>query len=194
MSSTRLLVLGCVRLFQPVHGYEVRRELISWNADQWANINYGSIYHALNQLTKEGFLEVAGTEQADGKPARTTYQVTRFGEEEYFRLLRQMAWETAYPIDPFAVILTFLPDIPQDEAVRILRHRAQLGRAMVENLRAMASNYEVSDVPADGGPGRPWTVPEQFELHAAEVDAFVAWAERLIDRYERGEIPDLKRP
>ena len=66
MSSTRLLVLGCVRLFQPVHGYEVRRELISWNADQWANINYGSIYHALNQLTKEGFLEVAGTEQTDG--------------------------------------------------------------------------------------------------------------------------------
>jgi hypothetical protein len=26
-STTRLLVLGVVRIFQPVHGYEVRREL-----------------------------------------------------------------------------------------------------------------------------------------------------------------------
>jgi hypothetical protein len=31
-STTRLLVLGVVKLFQPVHGYEVRRELISWRA------------------------------------------------------------------------------------------------------------------------------------------------------------------
>ena len=28
MSSTRLLVLGAVRIFQPVHGYDVRRELL----------------------------------------------------------------------------------------------------------------------------------------------------------------------
>jgi len=29
MSSTRLLVLGVVRIFQPVHGYDVHRELLS---------------------------------------------------------------------------------------------------------------------------------------------------------------------
>jgi hypothetical protein len=42
MSSTRLLILGAVRIFQPVHGYFVRRELLSWRADQWAKINPGS--------------------------------------------------------------------------------------------------------------------------------------------------------
>lgn len=186
MSSTRLLVLGVVRIFQPVHGYEVRRELVSWNADQWANINYGSIYHALGQLTREGFLEVVGTEHAGGKPARTTYRLTRFGEEEYFRLLREQAWATDWPKDPFSVVLAFIEDLPHDEAMRILHARAQTARTMAENLRAMAEQFVPSSVPSDG---KPWTVQEQFELYAAEISAFAGWAERLHARYERGEIP-----
>ena len=46
-STTRLLVLGVVKLFQPVHGYEVRRELLSWRAQEWASVQPGSIYNAL---------------------------------------------------------------------------------------------------------------------------------------------------
>ena len=61
-STTRLLVLGVVRLFQPVHGYEVRRELLSWRAQEWASVKPGSIYNALKTLTREGYLEVVGTD------------------------------------------------------------------------------------------------------------------------------------
>jgi DNA-binding PadR family transcriptional regulator len=190
MSSTRLLVLGCVRIFQPVHGYEVRRELISWNADQWAHINYGSIYHALNQMTKEGFLEVVGTEQPGSKPARTTYQLTRFGEEEYFRLLREEAWRPPGSVDPFSVVLSFITDLAQDEAVRVLRHRVQAARTMAEHLRAMADDFEVSETPSDG---KPWTVAEQLEMHAGQLAAQADWAERLVARYERGDVPTHKR-
>ena len=50
MSSTRLLILGAVRIFQPVHGYFVRRELLTWRVEQWAKINPGSIYNALRTL------------------------------------------------------------------------------------------------------------------------------------------------
>jgi DNA-binding PadR family transcriptional regulator len=191
VSSTRLLVLGCVRTFQPVHGYEVRRELISWNADQWANINYGSIYHALNQLTKEGFLEVAGTEQAAGKPARTVYQLTRVGEEEFFRLLREAAWTPAPPVVPFAVVITFIDELEPDEAVRILKHSAQWCRSTAENLHATAAAYEVSDVPSDG---KPWMVPELLELNAGQLGALADWTERLSARYERGEVPTRPHP
>ena len=47
MSATRLLVLGVVRMFGRAHGYQVRRELLTWSADEWANVQPGSIYHAL---------------------------------------------------------------------------------------------------------------------------------------------------
>lgn len=50
MSATRLLVLGVVRMYGRAHGYQVRRELLSWSADKWADVQPGSIHHALNLL------------------------------------------------------------------------------------------------------------------------------------------------
>ncbi len=40
-TETRLLVLGAVSLFEPVNGYQIRRELMSWEVDRWAHINPG---------------------------------------------------------------------------------------------------------------------------------------------------------
>ncbi len=37
MSSTRSLVLGVVRILQPVNRYDVRRVLLAWRADTWAH-------------------------------------------------------------------------------------------------------------------------------------------------------------
>ncbi len=70
-STTRMLVLGVVRIFQPVHGYDVRRELVSWHAEEWGNVAPGSIYNALKTLVKEEMIEVASTEHVGGRPERT---------------------------------------------------------------------------------------------------------------------------
>lgn len=61
MSATRMLVLGVVELVGEAHGYVVRRELKSWAADKWANVQPGSIYHALKSLVKDGLLEPVGS-------------------------------------------------------------------------------------------------------------------------------------
>jgi Transcriptional regulator PadR-like family len=82
MSATRLLVIGVVRLFQRVHGYSVRRELLSWKVEDWAHVNPGSIYNALRTLTREGYLEEAGTATEGSRPERTLYQLTLDGESE----------------------------------------------------------------------------------------------------------------
>ena len=66
MSATRLLVLGAVRIFQPAHGYLVRRELLSWDVENWAATNPGSIYNMLRTLTRDGLLaEVDTVDTAD---------------------------------------------------------------------------------------------------------------------------------
>ena len=66
MSATRLLVLGAVRIFQPIHGYDLRRELMSWHADEWANISFGSIYFALKRMTGDRLLEEVETGRSGG--------------------------------------------------------------------------------------------------------------------------------
>jgi DNA-binding PadR family transcriptional regulator len=124
VSSTRLLMLGAVRIFQPVHGYFVRRELLTWRADQWAKLNPGSIYNALRTLERDGF--VSG--EASDKPAKTVYSLTEDGETEFFALLREALWRVA-PGDKTRLFaaLGFLYALSRDEVIEALESRiAQL--------------------------------------------------------------------
>ncbi|WP_246078142.1 PadR family transcriptional regulator [Rhodoglobus vestalii] len=75
-ATTRLVSLGAVHRFQPVDGYFLRRELMTWHIDEWANIQPGSVYSALRSLKSGGFLAENGTETADNRPERTTYRMT----------------------------------------------------------------------------------------------------------------------
>src|SRR5436305_10809633 len=87
-------MLGAVRIFQPVHGYFVRRELMTWRAEEWASLNPGSIYNALRTLARDGFIEETGTQESpDGRPARTLYRLTEDGDTEFLYLLRDALWQ-----------------------------------------------------------------------------------------------------
>jgi len=66
LSATRLLVLGVVRMYGRAHGYQVRRELLTWSADKWANVQPGSIYPALKKMTAEELLEQVDVEPGEG--------------------------------------------------------------------------------------------------------------------------------
>lgn len=77
VSTTRLLLLGAVGLFEPVNGYQIRRELMSWRVDAWASIKPGSIYHGLGRLAEQGLL--ADRRVADGARAVVVYELTADG-------------------------------------------------------------------------------------------------------------------
>src|ERR1700737_5140255 len=123
MAVTRVLVLG-VLLKQPMHGYEVRRELESWNAEQWANIAYGSIYFSLTKMAEERLVEVISTDDRGNRPARTVYAITDAGRHEFTRLLRELWWDYRPAIDPFRVALSFMNCLPRDELLAALRNGA----------------------------------------------------------------------
>jgi DNA-binding PadR family transcriptional regulator len=179
MSTTRLMILGLVRWMQPVHGYDVRRELESWQADQWAYIAPGSIYHALRKLADEGLLEEVATEQVGTRPARTTYRVSPRGELEFEELLRRSWWSYAPAVDPFLAAFAFLPALPPREAAAALRNRARLLQVAVETQRfALTTDLMRATKPAHVG----W----MFDLTIERLVAEIAWCERTAARIEEG--------
>jgi DNA-binding PadR family transcriptional regulator len=178
MSTTRLLMLGLIRWLEPVHGYEVRRELVSWNVEGWANLKPGSIYHALRKLTEEGLLDEAGTERVDGRPARTLYRTTRFGQEEFTRLLRKYWWEHRPQTDPFVAAMSLLPALPRREAVLALRNRAAVLRGSVDQTRSL-----VRELTAE----KPVHVSWLMELDTVRAEAEIAWCDRVAAKIEAGE-------
>ena len=178
-STTRLLVLGVVKLFQPVHGYEVRRELLSWRAQEWASVQPGSIYNALKTLCRDGLVEIASTDQVGGRPERTTYRLTAAGDEEFHTLLREEWWTVRPPIDPLMAAVSFLGDIARPEAIAALEHRATVIRGMVRQLEFAIEGHDGSDSPPH--------VREMMRLMNARVSSELAWSEQFLARLRRNE-------
>ncbi|WFE23823.1 PadR family transcriptional regulator [Solwaraspora sp. WMMD937] len=178
MSATRMMILGLVKWMQPVHGYDVRRELLSWRADSWANIAPGSIYHALRKLAEEGLLRQVGTAQVGARPARTSYEITPTGVDEFDSLLRQH-WRDCRPsADPFLSAFAFLPALSRAEAVAALRGRA----AMLRAGNAVARH----DLAAGWLRQKPSYVGWMLELTIARVDGEIAWCDRIAGLIESG--------
>jgi DNA-binding PadR family transcriptional regulator len=174
-----MMILGLVQWMQPVHGYDVRRELLSWSADKWANIQPGSIYHALRKLSDEGLLRQVSTEQVGARPARTTYEITDKGRAEFQSLLRNCWWHVTPTADPFMAGFAFLPALPQEEAAAALRNRAIQLRATVHQLEA-ATAAEWADY-------KPVFVAWMLELTIARSETEIAWCERTAKRIDSGQ-------
>ncbi len=181
MAVTRVLVLG-VLLKQPMHGYEVRRELERWNAEQWANIAYGSIYFCLAKMAEERLVEVVSAEDRGNRPARTVYAITDQGRLEFTRLLRELWWEYRPAIDPFRVALSFMNCLPRDEVLAALRHRAD----------GLHSTLEAFPYAIEGrlrNPGAPRHLREVLRLAALHIETQLHWVEEAIEKVEREEMP-----
>jgi DNA-binding PadR family transcriptional regulator len=182
VSATRLLVLGVVRMYGTAHGYQVRRELLTWSADKWANVAPGSIYHALKKMATEQLLEVASTEAHPGGPDRTAYRLTHDGETEFQLLLGKYLAESddsAQGDYRLAAAVTFLPALPRAKALSLLKHRL----TQVAGHRATAQDM------LDNGTswGQPEHVEELYHLWVNAIDAKEEWLRGVIDRLESGK-------
>ncbi len=185
MSATRLLVLGVVRMYGRAHGYQVRRELLTWSADKWANVAPGSIYHALKKMAQEKLIEEVGTDADGGDargPGRTAYQLTSDGEAEFQALLAKGLAEADDSVQGafgFSAAVTFLPALGRAKAVSLLRHRI----TCLHGQRANARNV----LEHGTGWGQPAHVNELYRLWIAHLDATLGWLDGLVSRLENGE-------
>jgi DNA-binding PadR family transcriptional regulator len=183
VSVTRLLVLGAVRIFQPAHGYLVRRELKSWHADEWANLNPGSVYNALRTLTRDGLLEeqiadvaIGGT----GPAARATYRLTPDGEQEFMMLLREALWQL-HPYQPawLEAAVSFWWALSRREVLEALAARRVQIQAQLPMLDHNADLIRKA-------PFKPDAVVEHFRLSRALYGGELTWIDEVTERVEAG--------
>lgn len=75
--NVRTLCLG-ILWFEDATGYEIRKQASEGCFSHFIEASYGSIYPALNKLTKEG-LVTWRSETQEGKPPRKVYSLTEQG-------------------------------------------------------------------------------------------------------------------
>jgi DNA-binding PadR family transcriptional regulator len=142
-TETRLLLLGAVSIFEPVNGYQIRRELISWGVEEWANIRPGSIYNGLATLAQRG--ELVRHDLRDGGREVAVYELSDAGREEFHRLFESALTEvrSTSPL-AFQTAMSMLPMTTRERAAELLRIRLQnLDDAAVEGRRREAAADQV---------------------------------------------------
>ncbi len=182
-TETRLLLLGAVLLFEPVNGYQVRRELMSWGVDDWGHINPGSIYSGFTTLTKQGHLERHDLVEKDRPVA--VYTSTDPGRAEFERLAR-VSLETVDPLSPlpFHTALALVPLLPRQRVKEHLEKRLD----HVDRRRA-----EADSTPFDAD-AMPPHLPMLLGFWNRSSDVEREFVVSMLDRISRGELTFAGEP
>lgn len=137
-ATTRMLVLGVVRIFGPANGYQLRRELLSWDVENWAHLNPGSIYSMLGTLEKDGSVERHDLVMDVGARPVAVYTVTEFGIADHERMLLEAIETVPDPGDalPLRVAVNFAPLLPREWYLRALDSRIAAFGLAVDGIRS----------------------------------------------------------
>lgn len=175
MSTTRLLILGAVLERGVAHGYQVRRDLESWQVGLWGNIRQGSIYHGLRSLHAQGLLVQVNAGE-DG-PVKVEYRVTAAGRDAFDQLLEEaLSSDGTDPAETIAGI-GFMTTLPRARVLELLHRRVAAFRRRRESV---VGEYEQH-------PDEDWGHHiEAIRLWAHSADSAIAWTRELITRLEEG--------
>jgi DNA-binding PadR family transcriptional regulator len=184
-------VLGAVRIMQPVHGYDVRRELLTWRLEAWTNVKPGSVYSALKTLEKDGLIAVAvagpaGPDPgaASSRPERTSYVLTGEGEKEFQVLLRGAWWRVERAAEPLVPALSLMFAMPRAELAAALQSRLGQLEGKLAELRFLRASIRDGATGADGE--IPEHVREILDFGTARTRGELDWSKSLLRRLRAG--------
>lgn len=187
--TTRLLVLGAARIFGPANGYQLRRELLSWQVQEWANVNPGSIYSMLATLTKQGLVERSELTLSPGAAPVAVYQTTELGNSELERMVGA-GLTTVHQFERtefYAAASLMVTLFERQPIIAMLEQR-------IENLRgfnvSLDSAAEKIEADASSPPHVARLVDYESSLNRAEIE----WLGSFIDDIRSGEMTFLTEP
>ena len=173
-ATLELAVLGLLS-DAPMHGYELRKQVNSLLG--WTRIlSYGTLYPALKQLTRAGYITADTELPAIGKRPKIVYRLTAEGKE-YFTDLLEEGGPAAWDDESFGVRFALFSRTSSPTRVRILEGRRARLEERLEKVRAASIV----------GRERMDSYTKELQRHGLEsVEREISWLTELIDR-ERAE-------
>ncbi len=178
--TLELAVLGLLH-DTPMHGYEIRKELIGLLG--WGRVlSYGTLYPCLKGLVRAGHIEADEDPSVEvrGRRNRIVYHLTAAGKEHFTHVMADSGPST-WDDEDFGVRFAFFARTDTSTRVRILEGRRSRLEERLENVRAAARR----------GRQRADRYTRELQRHGLEsVEREVRWLSELIDRERSGQLDD----
>jgi DNA-binding PadR family transcriptional regulator len=184
MAAAKLTPLGVAVLEllheKPMHPYEMAQLMRERYVDNRVKLKAGSLYHTVERLQQNGFVEIVNTQRDGRRPERTVYAMTADGKDAFQQRAREMLGDVVQEYPQFLSGLAVIDDLGPDIALVELEHRLNKLRAGVA-----ADQVILKRLSTDGTPEIYWL---DFRYLAAQRAFELEWAEQLLADLSSGRI------
>ncbi|WP_033293308.1 PadR family transcriptional regulator [Amycolatopsis jejuensis] len=185
MVTAKLTALGIAVLEllheRPMHPYEMAQLMRVRSVETRLKLKAGSLYHTVDRLQRNGYVDVVETQRDGRRPERTVYAMTAAGKDAFQERGRQMLGDVVPDYPDVLSGLAVIDELGHDATL------AELGNR-ITRLRAAVASEEVvvARLLADGTPEVYWL---DFRYRAAQRTFELAWMEQLYESLDSGRIP-----
>ncbi|RJQ83759.1 PadR family transcriptional regulator [Amycolatopsis panacis] len=185
MVSPKLTPLGVAVLEllheRPMHPYEMAQLMRERYAGNRVKLTAGSLYHTVDRLLRNDYLEIIETQRDGRRPERTVYAMTEAGRDAFVQRARQMVGDIAEEYPEILSGLAVLGELGRETALLELEHRSTKLRAAIA-----ADQVILERVRRDGTPEIYWL---DVRYAAAHREFELTWVEQLYADLSEGRIP-----
>jgi DNA-binding PadR family transcriptional regulator len=179
--NARLLILGVLHRGD-FHPYEIRRRLEAAMVECYIDVDVGTLYYAVRQLEKDGFIEPVAREQVPRGGIRTIYRITSEGKAEFLSGLHQQFVVDGPVSKTLYGALLFLHLADPGRVKECLEHRLQQLDDRIAKLDRIKG--DLKSVTSTGGDHLLRHIEAQRRLDRA-------WIQGLLETIEADGIQDV---
>ncbi|TME05777.1 MAG: PadR family transcriptional regulator [Chloroflexi bacterium] len=147
-SEISTLALSVLELLdeRPMHPYELASTMRLRHHDEFIRLNFGSLYHTVEVLERNGWIVPTEREKEGRRPERTIYKLTESGREVLVRIVSDILSQPRREYPHFAAGLMFMHHLDAPQAAEHLRNRAAALKATTEKLTRILAELRADGV------------------------------------------------
>lgn len=165
---------------RPMHPYELASTMRDRHHDEFVRLNFGSLYHTVDMLERNGWILPSEREKEGNRPERTVYRLSDSGREVLLQVVGNIVAEPRREYLHFSAGLMFMHNLQPGAAVQLLEQRSQA------LLRTITKLSRILDELLATGHQRLWLI--ELEHKIALLEAERRWVQKIGKEIEDGKL------
>ena len=165
---------------RPMHPYELASTMRARHHDEFIRLNFGSLYHTVEVLERNGWILPAEREKEGRRPERTIYRLTDSGRHVLLQVVGEIVSVPRREYPHFSAGLMFMHHLERQAAQQGLEQRSQALHATITKLSRIHSELLES--------GHTRLTLIELEHKIAMLHAEKSWVDRIAKEIADGKL------
>jgi len=146
--SVSPLALSILELLdeRPMHPYELAATMRERHHDEFIRLNFGTLYHTVEVLERNGLVVSVEREKEGRRPERTIYELTEPGRDLLVKVVSEILARPTREYPNFAAGLMFMHHLEAHQAAQLLDERVAALAAKTEKLTRVMAELRTAGV------------------------------------------------